>query len=95
MAPNSTLISAGRPEGKMGLRWTALGTYIPDVLLTISAFIFGFSVILSALALITVASNINKLRNAIGSSRIGITVLARSHRVAGATNVDGSRLRLL
>ena len=80
MAPTSTLISAGRPEGKMGLRWTTQRTYIPDLLLTISAFIFGFSVILSALALITVASNINKLRSAIGSWRIGITVLARSHR---------------
>ena len=83
MAPTSTLISAGRPEGRMGLRWTTQRTYIPDLLLTISAFIFGFSVLLSALALITVASNINKLRIAIGSWRIGITVLARSHRGRG------------
>jgi hypothetical protein len=64
----------------MSLRWNTQRRYIPDLLLTISAFIFGFSVILSALALITAASNINKLRNAIGSWRTGITALARSHR---------------
>jgi hypothetical protein len=67
----------------MGLRWTSRRRYIPDLLLTISAFIFGFSVILSALALITAASNIDKLRGAIGSWRIGITALARSHRGRG------------
>ncbi len=83
MAPTSTLTSAGRPVGKMGLRWTTQRRYIPDLLLTISAFIFGFSVILSALALITAASNINKLRTAIGSWRTGITALARSHRGRG------------
>jgi len=38
---------------------------------------------LSALALITAASNINKLRTAIGSWRTGITALARSHRGRG------------
>jgi len=74
----------------MGLRWTTQRRYIPDLLLTISAFIFGLSVILSALALITAASNINKLRNAIGSWRTGITALARSHR-GRATIVDRSR----
>ena len=67
----------------MGLRWTTHRRYFPDLLLTISAFIFGFSVVLSALALITAASNINKLRNAIGSWRTGITALARSHRGRG------------
>ena len=80
MVPTSTLTSSSRPRGKMGLRWPTERRYIPDPLLTIAAFVFGFSVILSALALITVASNINKLRSAIGSWRIGITVLARSHR---------------
>ncbi len=68
----------------MGLQGTTQRRYIPDLLLTISAFIFGFGVILSALALITAASNINKLRNAIGSWRTGITTLARSHRGRGA-----------
>jgi hypothetical protein len=67
----------------MGLRWTTQRRYIPDLLLTISAFLFGFSVILSALALITAASNIHKLRNAIGSWQTGITALARSHRGRG------------
>jgi hypothetical protein len=51
----------------MGLRRITQRRYIPDLLQTVSASIFGFSVIFSALALITVASNINKLRNAIGS----------------------------
>ena len=77
MAPTSTLTSARRS------RWTTERRYIPDLLLTIAAFIFGFSVILSALALITAASNINKLRNTVGSWRIGITTLARSHRARG------------
>jgi hypothetical protein len=83
MAPTSTLTSAGRPRGKMGLRWTTQRRYIPDLLLTISAFIVGFSVTLLALGLITAASNINKLRNAIGSWRTGITALAGSHRGRG------------
>jgi hypothetical protein len=67
----------------MGLRWTTHRSYISDLLLSIPTFIFGLSVILSALALITAASNINKLRNAIDSWRTGITALARSHRDRG------------
>ena len=68
----------------MGLQWTTTHRRcIPDLLLTISAFIFGFSVILAALALITAASNINKLRNTVDSWRTGITALARSHRNRG------------
>jgi hypothetical protein len=50
----------------MGLRWITQRRYIPDLLLTIYASIFGFSVIFFTLALITIASNINKLRNAVG-----------------------------
>jgi len=50
----------------MGSRWITPRRCTPDLLLTIYASIFGFSVIFSALALITIASNINKLRNAIG-----------------------------
>ena len=83
MTPTSALISGGRPGGKMVLRWTTYRRYISNLLLTISAFIFGFSVILAALALITAASNINKLRNTIDSWRTGITALARSHRNRG------------
>src|SRR6202035_2023811 len=95
MAPTSTLTSAGRPRGKMSLRWTTQRRYIPDLLLAISAFIFGFSVILSALALITAASNINKLRDAVGSWRTGISALARSHRGWGDERGEvASRLKL-
>jgi hypothetical protein len=79
----------------MGLRWNTERAYIPDLLLAIAAFIFGFSVTLSALALITAASNINKLRNAVGSWRIGITTLARSHRArAGAPGQFASAQKL-
>jgi hypothetical protein len=73
MAPTSTLISASALKS----RWASCILELP---LTISAFIFGFSVVLSALALITVASNINKLRTPIAPTS------------AGATNVDSSRL---
>jgi len=56
-----------RPGGQMGSRSITPRTCIPDLLLTIYASTFGFSVIFSVLALITIASNLNKLRNAIGA----------------------------
>src|ERR1700683_4120413 len=95
MVPTSTLTSSSRPRGKMGLRWPTERRYIPDPLLTIAAFVFGFSVILSALALITAASNINKLRNSVGSWQIGLTTLARSHRARGDTRGQFASARKL
>lgn len=51
----------------MGSRWVYPRRCISDLLLTIYASVLGFSIIFSVLALITIASNINKLRNAIGA----------------------------
>src|SRR5579862_2012443 len=91
MGPTFTLTSARRPGAKMGLWRSIQCCYIPSLLLSISAFIFGVSVILSALTLITVASNIDKLRNAVGSWGTGINTLSGSQR--GRSNAAYQHVR--